>query len=70
MITHNGIKFDVLSKVSLPKFKGPDRLLAEEQFDKCQMIIIDSKGGLMKNKKDLNEVYKYIDTLYNELKVL
>ena len=68
MITESGIKFDVLSKLSLDKFKGADRLLAEEQFDKCQMIIIDKKGGLMKNKKDLKEVYKYIDTLTEELK--
>lgn len=63
MITDSGIKFEVLSKVSLNQFSGQDRLLAEEQFDKCQMIIIDAKGGLMRNKKNLNEVYKYVNSI-------
>ena len=63
MITNNGIKFDVMTKVNLNTFKGADRRLAEEQFDKYQMIIIDKKGGLMKNKKDLKEVYNYIESL-------
>ena len=70
MITESGIKFDVLSKLSLNKFSGKDRMLAEEQFDKCQMIIIDKKGGLMRNKKDLNEVYKHIKLLTEELRSL